>query len=68
MARKNRTFYIDDGIGERVKQLAAAYDVTVADVANFLLLYALNEVESGRVCIPTRPGRALVDWEKVGRR
>jgi len=67
MVCKNRTHWLDGNIPARVKALAVVYNVTVADVVNFLLLYAIHEAESDQLYIPTPPGRALVDWQKVER-
>lgn len=65
--RINRTYRIDESIPVRVQELANQHDISISDAVNFLLLFALGEVENGRVSIPTKPGKAIVDWQKVDR-
>ena len=65
MTRSNRTYRLDEGIPARVKTLADKHRVSMSDMINFLILYALDEVENGRLHVPTKPGRAVVDWQKV---
>ncbi|MCL4872007.1 MAG: hypothetical protein KJ063_23855 [Anaerolineae bacterium] len=63
--RTNRTYRIDESIPARVQEQAERHDISLSDTVNFLLLFALAEVENGRTTIPTRPGKAVVDWQKV---
>ena len=64
-ARSDRTYRLDEGVPARVKAFADRHNISMSDMINFLILYALGEVENGRLVVPTKPERAVVDWQKV---
>lgn len=59
--RVNFTVYVDRSIPQRVKQLAHSRNLSMADLANWLLLYGLSEMENGRIEPPTKEVRRIVD-------
>lgn len=67
MARTNKTYRLDETIPDRIRSQAQQNYISLSDMVNFMLLFALEELESGRVVVPTKPGRAIVDWQKVSR-
>ncbi len=66
MARANKTYRLDESIPARIRSQAQRNRISISDMVNFMLLYALEELESGHVIVPTKPGRAVVDWQKLG--
>jgi len=67
MARANKTYRLDETIPARIHRQAQRNCISISDMVNFMLLFALEEIESGRVAVPTKPGRAVVDWQKLSR-
>ncbi|MEM7334751.1 MAG: hypothetical protein AAF490_21925 [Chloroflexota bacterium] len=58
------TIYVNNTIPERIKRLASSRNLSMADLSNWLLLYALNELENGRIEPPTKEVRRIVDISK----
>ena len=58
--RRNFTIYANVSLPERIKQLAEARNLSMADLSNWLLLYAVEEMENGRLEPETKVVRRII--------
>ena len=58
--RKNFTVYTDEDLPPRIRALAEERDVSMADLATFLLRHAVSEMEAGRLEPETYVHRRLI--------
>ncbi len=63
--RKNWTIYCSLDVPERVRSIAQQHRVSVADLANFLLKFALEEVEAGRLQVPVRVVEQAIIYDEA---
>lgn len=51
---QRKTYLVEPETVQRIAQLAEREDIPLNDLVRFLLGYALDEIESGRVPLPVR--------------
>jgi len=62
-----RTWRVTPELAERVSTMAEAQGIYPSDLVRFLLIVALDLVDTGELEIPTRPAGPpnRVDWDRV---
>jgi hypothetical protein len=58
----HKTYILKRGQARRLEQLAYEKRVMLNDLARFLVEYALQQVDSGELEIPTEPYRRKIAW------